>query len=86
MLYSDAGSSGLGDKFDPITPTGAYHDFYSCLASGARGILIFSYFHRNDKPGLQNVYDAYAKAAGEVSGPEGVGQALLFGQLVKVGV
>lgn len=69
-----------------MTPEAAYHDFYSCLASGARGIVIFSYWHKRDAPGLQAAYDAYAKAAREVSGPEGLGQALLFGEQVPVQV
>lgn len=71
---------------DLISPVEAYHDFYSCLASGARGILIFSYWHKRDQNALQATYDAYAKAAAEVSGPTGLGQALLFGEEVKLGV
>lgn len=70
--------------FDVISPVEAYHDFYSCLAAGARGILIFSYWHKRDADVLQKSYEAYAKAASEVSGPEGLGQALLFGEDVKL--
>jgi hypothetical protein len=69
---------------DLITPVEAYHDFYSCLAAGAKGILVFSYWHKRDQGMLQPTYDAYAKAAGEVSGPAGLGQALLFGTDVPV--
>ena len=70
-------------KFNPISAHGAYHDFYSCLASGARGILVFSYFHRKDSPETQKAYIAYAKAASELGNKNvGLGQALLFGMNV----
>lgn len=72
-------------QMDIISPVEAYHDFYSCLAAGARGILVFSYWHKRDADVLQKSYDAYAKAAAEVSGPEGLGQALLFGEDVPLG-
>lgn len=62
-----------------ISPVEGYHDFYSALASGARGLLVFSYWHKRDVGVLQQTYEAYAKAASEVSGPAGLGQALLFG-------
>ena len=69
----------------PITTAAAArHDFYSCLAAGARGILVFSYFHRADAPELQAAYDAYAKAAAELADPKGIGQALLFGQALPL--
>lgn len=71
-------------KFPDITPAAAYHDFYSSLAAGARGILVFSYFHRKDTPAMRDVYQAYAKAAAEVSGPEQLGTALLFGKTADV--
>jgi len=66
--------------FDIISPIEAYHDLYSCLAAGARGLLVFSYWHKRDADVLHKSYQAYAKAAAEVSGPEGLGQALLFGE------
>lgn len=72
------------DVMDVISPGEAYHDFYSCLAAGARGMLIFSYWHKRDQGMLHASYDAYARAAGEVSGPVGLGQALLFGEELKV--
>jgi hypothetical protein len=70
--------------FDIISPTEAYHDCYSSLAAGARGLLIFSYWHKRDADVLHKTYDAYAKAAAEVTGPEGLGQALLFGEDVPL--
>jgi len=72
------------EALDVISPVEAYHDFYSCLAAGARGILVFSYWHKRDADVLQKSYEAYAKAASEVSGPEGLGQALLFGEDVPL--
>jgi len=69
---------------DIISSVEAYHDFYSCLAAGARGMLVFSYWHKRDADVLQKSYDAYAKGAAEVSGPEGLGQALLFGEDVPL--
>lgn len=83
MLFTDTMLTD-GDKFPAITPAAAYHDVYSCLASGARGIVVFSYFHRHDPPGLEKTYKAYSKAASEISGPEGLGQAILFGKLASV--
>lgn len=73
------------EQMDVISPVEGYHDFYSCLAAGAKGILIFSYFHRNNNDVLRKTYEAYAKAAAEVSGPEKLGEALLFGTEVKLG-
>jgi hypothetical protein len=84
MLFSAESSASDGKKFAPITPEAAYHDFYSSLAAGARGILVFSYYHRHDRPGLEKSFAAYCRAASEVSGSEGLGQALLFGQETEV--
>jgi len=78
MLFCDP------QKMDVISPVEAYHDFYSCLASGARGILLFSYWHRHDLPILEHSYAAYAKAASEVAGPTDLGRALLFGEDVPL--
>lgn len=71
-------------EMDVISPVEGYHDFYSCLAAGARGILLFSYWHKRDVAVLEKTYDAYAKAASEVAGPEGLGEALLFGTEVAL--
>lgn len=71
-------------QMDVISPVEAYHDFYSCLCSGAKGILVFSYWHKRDVDVLQKSYEAYAKAASEVSGETGLGEALLFGEQVPV--
>lgn len=66
------------------TPEGARHDFFSCLAGGAKGILVFSYFHRQDPPGLNSVFDAYSSLAKEVRNDPEFQAALLFGERTEV--
>ncbi|MGF1936153.1 MAG: hypothetical protein RM347_017490 [Nostoc sp. ChiQUE02] len=61
------------------TTEGAYHDFWQSIVSGARGILIFSYWHERDHPYLKSVLQTYHKAAGEIVGPEQLGSAILYG-------
>ncbi|QLE51279.1 hypothetical protein FD724_26480 [Nostoc sp. C057] len=61
------------------TTEGAYHDFWQSIVSGARGILIFSYWHERDHPNLESVLQTYHKAAGEIVGPEQLGSAILYG-------
>ncbi|UCH35683.1 MAG: hypothetical protein JSV65_04860 [Armatimonadota bacterium] len=72
-------------QHDIITPVEAYHDFYCALAAGARGVLVFSYYHRNDLDVLRETFAAYSKAASEVIRSE-LGQALLFGEAAPVTV
>jgi len=74
MLFADV------NKMDIISPVEAYHDFYSCIVSGARGILVFSYWHQQDEEVLRKTYQAYAKAASEIAGTENLGQVILFGE------
>ena len=74
MLFADV------NKMDIISPVEAYHDFYSCIVSGARGILVFSYWHQRDEEVLRKTYQAYAKAASEIAGVENLGQVILFGE------
>jgi hypothetical protein len=71
------------ERMDVITPVEAYHDFYSCIASGARGILIFSYWHKRDLPVLERTWEAYEKAASEITGEERLGEIVLFGEEVR---
>lgn len=66
-----------------ITPEGAYHDFWQSIVSGARGILIFSYWHKRDHPNLESVWQMYNKAAKEITGSEQLGAAILFGDRSK---
>jgi hypothetical protein len=65
-----------------MTAAGAYHDVWECIVSGARGLLVFSYYHRRDKSAYEAVWQAYAKAASEISGPEQLGQMILHGRQV----
>ena len=57
------------------------HDVYLGLASGAKGVLIWSLFKREKvKRSWQLWYDAYAECARELNGPCGLAQIFLFGQ------
>lgn len=67
-----------GDKV--ITPEGAYHDFWQSIVSGARGILVYSYFNKRNHPNLERVWQTYNKAAAEITGSEQLGSAILYGK------
>jgi len=72
-----------GKKGNPVkimTPEGAYHDFWQCIVSGARGILIFSYWHKRDKPQYEKNWQAYCRAASQITGKERLGQMVLYGK------
>jgi hypothetical protein len=57
------------------------HDVYLGLASGAKGVLIWSLFKRKEvKRTWQLWYDAYAECARELNGPRGLAQIFLFGK------
>lgn len=57
------------------------HDVYLGLASGARGVLIWSLFKRKEvKRTWQLWYDAYAECGRELNGPRGLAQVFLFGE------
>ena len=74
-------------KMDPISPVGAYHDFWSCLASGARGIFLFSFWHRRDLPMFRKTWeDGYNRAARDLNRDPRLPQALLFGKTVPLAV
>lgn len=62
-----------------MTPEGAYHDFWQSIVSGARGILVYSYFNRRNHPDLEQVWQTYNKAAAEITGAEKLGSAILSG-------
>ncbi|MFP3903168.1 MAG: hypothetical protein ACLFWB_02880 [Armatimonadota bacterium] len=67
------------DRFDVITPAEAYHDFWSCIASGAKGIFVFSYWHKRDLGILQKTWErGYMRAAEQLTGGD-LDQAILFG-------
>lgn len=65
-----------------MSAAGAYHDFWQSIVSGARGIVVFSYFHRKDKKEYEEVWQAYCKAASEIAGSEKLGQMILHGKEV----
>lgn len=57
----------------------AYHSFWQSIVSGAKGILIFSYWHKRDHPALEKSWQMYNKAATEITGSEQLGSMLLYG-------
>ncbi len=75
------------DIFDVITPAEAHHDFWSCLASGAKGILVFSYWHKRDLAILQKTWEhGYKRAAANLMSDGKLDQAILFGEDVALQV
>jgi len=57
------------------------HDVYLGLASGAKGVLIWSLFRRTQvKRTWQLWYDAYSECAQELNGELGLSQVFLFGE------
>ncbi|MGD7705897.1 hypothetical protein [Microlunatus sp. Y2014] len=62
-----------------MTPEGTYHDFWAALASGARGIFVYSFYRRNGGPVLLDSLDAYNKAASELTSGDRLDQVLLNG-------
>jgi hypothetical protein len=59
----------------------ARHDVYLGMASGAKGVLIWSLFKRREvKRTWQLWYDAYSECARELNGRLGLAQVFLFGE------
>ena len=57
------------------------HDVYLGLASGAKGVFIWSLFKRKEvKRTWQLWYDAYAECARELNGDRALAQIFLFGE------
>lgn len=57
------------------------HDVYLGLASGAKGVLVWSLFKRGGvKRTWQLWYDAYSQCAKELNGERGLAQVFLFGR------
>jgi hypothetical protein len=62
------------------TPAQTYHDFWQLVASGAQGIFVFSYLHRNDAGGvLIPNWNLLQEAASQMTGPEQLGNMVLYG-------
>lgn len=68
-----------GDKMSIISPVDARHDFWASIAAGARGVLIFSYWHKRDGGVLQATWDAYAECAQQLT-EANLGPVILFGE------
>lgn len=66
------------------SPDQTYHDFWSAIVSGAKGIGVFAYFHAmRDDPSLAENFRRLDEAASQISGPEGIGEAILDGMPVQ---
>ena len=65
---------------DAEIPAWVRHDVYLGLASGAKGVLIWSLFRRGEvRRTWRAWYDAYAGCGRELNGPRGLAQVFLFG-------
>jgi len=62
------------------TPEQTYYDFWQLIVSGARGIWVYSYAHRNDTPSLLSNFANLQTAASQVSGEEQIGNVILYGR------
>lgn len=60
-------------------PHHAYHDFWSAIASGAQGILVYSHARQKTNPRLPAYWEQYCLAASRLTGPERLDQVVLFG-------
>ncbi|WP_407889216.1 hypothetical protein [Scytonema sp. NUACC26] len=97
LAHADIGSDYLHGKKTPVavlelfyeggksimTSQGAYHDFWQSIVSGARGILIFSYWHKRDHPSLDSVWQTYNRAAQQITGPDQLGSVILHGKELR---
>lgn len=70
----------LAKKNPIMTPAGAWHDLWACIAEGAQGISIYSYARRNDHPDLIRSWEMFVLAARLLSEQNGIGEAILFGE------
>ena len=58
-----------------------YHDFWSAIVSGARGIGVYAYHHAmRDDPALARNFERLNEAAAQISGPEKIGDVVLWGE------
>lgn len=58
---------------------GAYHDFWQGVCSGLRGFHIYNNFYKASSDACWSLWDGYCKGSSELTGPEGVGTAVLEG-------
>ena len=60
------------------TPEQTYHDFWSAIVSGARGIGVYAYHHAmEDNPALVQNLQRLNEAAMQITGPEKIGDVIL---------
>jgi hypothetical protein len=79
VLYC-AKAAGVNSPTNMPTPSQTYHDFWSAIASGARGISVFAYWHGlHDDPSLTNNLQQLNLAASQITGSEKLGDVVLFG-------
>ncbi len=62
-----------------LSPIDARHDFWASIAAGARGVMIFSYWHKRDGGVLQATWEAYAQCAQQLT-EANLGPVFLFGE------
>ena len=68
----------------PKVPKWVRHDVYLAMISGAHGFAIFSLFNRKTlNRAYKQYFDAYNRAAVELSGENGLGEIFLFGERRK---
>lgn len=63
------------------SPDQTYHDFWSAIVSGARGIGVYAYYHAmHDDPDLAKNFARLNEAAAQIAGPENIGNVILRGK------
>ncbi|HWL51555.1 MAG TPA: hypothetical protein VNQ90_03920 [Chthoniobacteraceae bacterium] len=79
-MYHDSRRPPLTDEAIAKIPAWVRHDTYLSVATGAKGVVIFSLRQRPSLPpkAWEAYYEAYTRAARELLGP--FGQAVLFGE------
>lgn len=80
VLYCAQIANGNTNPPTMPTPSQTYHDVWSAIASGARGISVFSYWHAlRDDPSLVTNLQQLNLAASQITGPERIGDVVLYG-------
>ncbi|MDO9565904.1 MAG: hypothetical protein Q7J15_04110, partial [Candidatus Desulfaltia sp.] len=76
QMFLEDQKLGLGFGKAP-TFKDIYHDIYASIAAGAKGVIAYHLSYSYQVPG---VYDAFKKAAGEITGSGGLGEVILSGK------
>jgi hypothetical protein len=63
-----------------LIPAWVRHDVYLALVSGAKGVVVFSFWARPKFPAHGDYYRSYVRIAEELNGPQNLGQVFLFGE------